>query len=136
MTAVARAAALLKGLRDTDQIGELCRRHDVDLLVLFGSAIDRPQEARDVDVAARFGTYEARRVLPLLDELMQLLKTSAVDLMVLNRAGAVAREQALVYGEPIWAARGSDHAEAQIAATLERLDGAWARRLELEGLTG
>ncbi len=35
----------------------------------------------------------------------------------------------------IWVAHDGDYAEAQIAATLERLDGAWLRRLELEGLS-
>ncbi len=48
--------------------------------------------------------------------------------MVLNRAGPVARERALVGGRPLYQHQPDDFANAQIAAIMERLDTAWLRR--------
>ena len=53
-------------------------------------------------------------------------------LMILNQAGPVARERALVKGRPLYVRRSGDFANAQIGAIMERLETDWMRRLELE----
>lgn len=123
-----RAASVDGSLED------LCREHDVVLLVVFGSALDRPDQAADLDLAVRLDPYHAAKVLPLLDALSEIAGKGAVDLMVLNTAGPVAREQALVYGEPLFEATPNVHAEAQIAASMERMDTDHLRQAQLQML--
>lgn len=113
-------------------LGRLCVEFAIELVVLFGSAARDPVTARDLDLAVRFEPYEPSRVLLALDALSELAGPVQVDLMVLNRTGPVAREQALVFGEKLWASRDDTFAEAQIAAVLERLDTDHLRRAELE----
>lgn len=108
----------------------------MDLVVLFGSAVRDPVTARDLDLAVRFQPYEPSRVLPALDALSELAGPVQVDLMILNHAGPVVREQALVFGEKLRASRADTFAEAQIAAVLERLDTDHLRRAELALLAG
>ncbi len=104
----------------------------MSLLVVFGSAVDpQVEDPADLDVAARFDPYSPERVLPFLDGLAELSGTGRLDLMVLNTAGAVAREQALVYGEPLFEATQDAHAKAQIAASMERMDTDHLRRAQL-----
>lgn len=122
----------LRAAAAAGRLDNLCREHDVTLLLVFGSVLDpRVPTPRDLDVAVRFVTYTPARVLPLLDALAELAGTSDVDLMVLNLAGPVAREEALVYGEALFASAPTVHAEAQIAATMERMDTDHLRRTEL-----
>lgn len=121
-----RSAAVDGGLR------RLCAEHRVELLVVFGSAVTDADSARDLDVAVRFGAYRAERVLPLLERLMALTRSDTIDLLVLDTAGPVVREQALVFGEPLFEFRPGGFAEAQIHAVMERLDTDHLRRLELE----
>ncbi len=54
-----------------------------------------------------------------------------LDLMVLDSAGPVARERALVGCLVLSESSQGDYAPAQIAATMERLDTAWLRALDL-----
>ncbi len=123
--------ALRTAARD-GRLEGLCVEFDMELVVLFGSATRDPATARDLDLAVRFEPYEPSRVLLALDALSELAGPVQVDLMILNRAGPVAREQALVFGELLWASRDDTFAEAQIAAVLERLDTDHLRRVELE----
>lgn len=128
-----KALDRLREAATTGTLRTLCRDHAVSLLVVFGSAIDHAVSApRDLDVAARFDPYRADRVLTFLDALAELAGTGAVDLMVLNTAGPVAREQALVYGEPLYEAMPNAHASAQMAASMERMDTDFLRRAELD----
>jgi hypothetical protein len=76
----------------------------------------------------------AGAVLAFLDELADAAGTDRLDLLVLNTAGPVAREQALVFGTPLFLSSPDMFAEAQIAASLERLDTDVLRRQELEML--
>jgi len=131
---VLAAAQRLRDEGRRQALGDLCRRYDVSLLVLFGSAAAGAHRARDVDVAARFDPYDPGVVLTFLDELAGVAGTGQVDLLVLNTAGPVAREQALVFGEPLFMASPNLFAETQIAATMERLDTDVLRRQQLEML--
>jgi hypothetical protein len=54
--------------------------------------------------------------------------------VVLNGAGPVIRERALVRAEVLFEARPSVHTNAAIAATMERMDTDWLRRLAVEVL--
>jgi len=133
-------------LRDAAARGSLvnlCDEHDVDLLVVFGSVLDPERDARDLDIAVRFGPAEAApasggaahaqgATLKLLDELYLLTGIESIDLMVLNRAGPLARERALSTGEPLFQRHPGDFANAQIAAIMERLDTDRFRAMELE----
>lgn len=67
------------------------------------------------------------------------LQTAAggdIDLAVLDGAGPVLRERALVGVVPLYEYRAGDWARAATAAVLERMDTAWMRRLDLEQLAG
>lgn len=64
--------------------------------------------------------------------LSELAGTSDVDLLVLDTAGPVVREQAMLYGEALFADDPNLHAQEQIAATMQRLDTDHLRRLQLE----
>lgn len=135
MSTIGRGLERLRDAVDSGALGALCREHDVSLLVVFGSAIDPAvRQPRDLDVAARFDPYAPERVLPFLDAVAELAGTGAVDLMVLNTAGPVAREQALVYGELLYEAVPDAYAKAQIAASMERMDTDFLRRAQLEML--
>jgi hypothetical protein len=68
------------------------------------------------------------------DDLVALTGYEGIDLVVLNGAGPVIRERALVGAEVLYEARRSVHTQAAIAATMERMDTQWLRRLSLEEL--
>ncbi|GAB2672214.1 nucleotidyltransferase family protein [Thalassiella azotivora] len=131
--AVAEHLTVLREAAASGALARLCHDHDVTLLVVFGSAVDpEAVDPRDLDVAVRFTPYRPEHVLTFLDRLAELAGTGAVDLMVLNTAGPVAREQALVFGEPLYERGDGDAAREQIAATMERLDTDHLRRAQLE----
>lgn len=123
----------LRHAAEDGRLAALCRVRGARLLVVFGSAVDPAvNDPHDLDLAVRFGEYSPGDVIPLLTDLAQLAGISDVDLLVLNTAGAVAREQALVHGEALYAEEPNLHAEEQIAATLLRLDTAPLRQLQLQ----
>jgi predicted nucleotidyltransferase len=114
-------------------VAELCRRHGLDLLVVFGSVLATGTDPRDLDIAVRFGAgNEAPDTLKILDDLYRLMGSDRIDLMVLNRAAPLARERALTTGEPLFQRKSGDFANAQIAAIMERLDTDRFRAMDLE----
>jgi predicted nucleotidyltransferase len=123
-------------LRDAATQGalvKLCHRHDLDLLVVFGSVLDPGADPRDLDVAVRFGPGDhAHATLKLIDDLYRLTGSERIDLMVLNRAGPLARERALTTGEPLFQRQPGVFANAQIAAIMQRLDTDRFRAMDLE----
>ncbi len=133
---VREAAARLLAAAENGELERVCRSHGVDLLVLFGSAARAEGEPADLDVAYRFARDHAGGVLALLDDLASLAGTSKIDLLDLGRAGPVARERALVGVVPLYQATSGLYAKAQMAATGERMDTAWLRRLDLGLMAG
>lgn len=133
--------AALEHLTDLAASGELarfCEERGVRLLVAFGSAADpeRAGSARDLDLAVSWTPAAARDLFGLIADLMELLHLSEIDVMELDRAGVVAREQALVHGFPLVEAEPGLFARMQMAAMTQRMDTAWLRRLDLELLAG
>jgi predicted nucleotidyltransferase len=116
---------------ESGALAELSREHDVTLLVAFGSVLNPCSSARDLDLAVRFQT-ETPDVLGLLDQLASLGTGDEVDLMVLNHAGPVARERALVGARVLFESRSGEFATTQMAAMMERMDTDWLRALDLE----
>jgi predicted nucleotidyltransferase len=126
------ALAALRGASRDGTLGALCDRHDVSLLVVFGSTVTNvaPNEARDLDVAVHGGTR--LDVLGLLADLTDLTRLDAIDLLDLRRAGPVAAVEALHHGE-VLVERSSGLADRLLMrATLEKMDTQWLRDWALE----
>lgn len=100
----------------------VCDRHDVLLLVVFGSTVTSavPDEAHDLDVAVHGGMrFDVRAFLAALTDLTYL---DVVDLLDLRRAGAVAAVEALQHGD-VLVERPSGLADRLlIRATLGKMD--------------
>ncbi len=124
------ALQLLEAAAASGDLGGVCRRHGVDLLIAFGSAVRDGGEPHDLDLAVRF-TGPDGDLLALLHELSLLSRSDDLDLLDLGRAGPVARERPFLGGRVLHEAAPSLAARAQIAATMERLDTAWLRELDL-----
>ncbi len=116
------------------RLEQLCRRHGVRVLTVFGSAVRPGADPRDLDVAVGFERRHGADLLALLDELTVLTGSDDVDLLVLERAGPVARERALVDCLPLYESEPTAYATLQVAAMGERMDTAWLRALDLETL--
>jgi predicted nucleotidyltransferase len=122
----------LRAAAGDGRLEELCRRHSVRVLTVFGSAVRPDGDPRDLDVAVGFGPKRTPDVLALLDGLAALTGSDDVDLLVLERAGPVARERALVQCVPLYESEPSAYASAQVAAMGERMDTDWLRTIDLE----
>jgi len=119
---------------ESGDLSALCARSDVELMVLFGTAHRTPAAAADVDLAVSFRADRGDQ-LRLLDELYRLTGYEGFDILDLDRAGAVAREHALVGARLLHQATPGDFAERQIAAIMERMDTDEFRRVELALMT-
>ena len=62
---------------------------------------------------------------------MDLVDSDHVDLLDLDRAGPVARQHALVPGDPLYEYRPGEFARQQMRASGQRLGTEWMRRLDL-----
>lgn len=126
-------AALLR-LQDAATDGALealCKRRGLRLLTVFGSAARADGAPRDLDVAVRFEPGRRGDLLLLLDELSELTASDDVDLLVLDDAGPVARERALVGCIALFESEAGAYADAQMAAICERMDTEWLRQADL-----
>jgi predicted nucleotidyltransferase len=133
---VEEAVTRLKQAADDGGLEQLCRRHGVRVLTLFGSARTDPASARDLDVAVSFGRRATSVPVELVvAELMDLTGTDRVDVLVLDRATPTARFAGLVDGTPLYEAEAGEWACAQMAAALEFYETEWLRRLDLELLS-
>ena len=124
----------LRAAADDGRLERLCRRHGVRVLTVFGSAARPGTVPRDLDVAVGFEPHADGDVLALLDDLSVLTGSDDVDLLVLDRAGPVARERALVQCLALYESEPSAYATAQVAAMGERMDTDWLRALDLEAM--
>lgn len=111
------------------EVARECAVHRVVLLTAFGSVLRPGAAPRDLDLGVLFEHAGPRDVLGLLDGLVELTGFDGIDLAVLNGAGPVIRERALVGALVLFEAGPSVHANAAIAATMERMDTAWMREL-------
>lgn len=119
---------------ESAQLRALCDEYDVILLTAFGSVLRPQAKPNDLDLGVLFEYGGKPDALGLRDGLVALTGNEGVDLVVLNGAGPVIRERALVGATVLYEARKSVHANAAIAATMERMDTAWLRDLALEEL--
>jgi hypothetical protein len=87
-----------------------------------------------LDVGVGFVPGANVDVLGLLEDLVTLTGTEAVDLLVLHRADPVAKERALVGAVPLYENEPCAYANAQVAAMLERMKTDWLRRLDLAAM--
>ena len=128
------ALTRLRAAADDGRLDQVCQRHGIRVLTVFGSAVRPEAEPRDLDVAVAFKPEVAGDVLAVLDALSELTGSDDLDLMVLDRAGPVARERALVQCLPLYESEPTAYATAQVAALGERMDTEWLRALDLETL--
>ena len=124
----------LEILRGSASLTAVCRNRGVILLTAFGSAIKPNGMPHDLDLGVLFEYGGPRDLLGLLDDLVVMTDCDFLDVTVLNDAGPVIRERALVGAEVLFEARRSIHANASISAMLERMDTAWMRALIVEEL--
>lgn len=116
------------------RLDEVCARHAVRVLTVFGSVVRSDTEPRDVDVAVGFEPGRRGDLLTLVDDLAVLTGSDDVDLLVLDRAGPVARERALVGCLALYESEPGAYATLQMAAMGERMDTDWLRAQDLETL--
>jgi len=130
----AEALRRLESAAADGRLEALCQRHGVRLMTAFGSAVRGERAPRDLDVAVGYERGREVDLLALLDDLSRLTGSDDVDLLVLDRAGPVARERALVGCRPLYQSENGVFGTAQMAAICERMDTDWLRRLDLETL--
>lgn len=129
--------AALNRLRSEARDGVLarvCGEAGIELLVAFGSATDPgwPVAPSDLDLAVVMATDSD--LLRVIDALVAHLAFDRIDVMDLDRAGIVARAQALGRGELLHEQTPGMFAEHQIVALVQQADTQWMRDMQLEAL--
>lgn len=107
----ATTAAALRAAAAEEALRAACEPLGIELVVLFGSAVTG-EAPRDVDVAVGFRPQADHDLIATLDAIATIAPGDHVDLLDLDRAGPVARVEALTKGEVL----------------LETTPGAFARR--------
>ena len=128
--------AALQAAAESGELDELCARHRVRVLTVFGSAARGEPNARDLDIGVMFEPDADPDYLAIINDLIDLTRTDAVDFVHLNRGGPVIRERALVGSIWLFESEPGALAKAQVSAVLERMDTDWMRRLDLELMAG
>lgn len=118
---------------DSDVLDDVCRRHGVRVLTVFGSTGRGEPDPADLDVAVAFEPGTRGDVLALASDLYALAGRE-VDLGVVDGASPLFRDRALMHAEPIWESHAGAWINAAVEAHMTALDTAWLRRLELERL--
>lgn len=99
----------VEGLRfDQEQLAELCRRHGIVTLSLFGSAVrGELREDSDVDVLVEFapGTQVSYFTLGEIQQDLTDLFSRHVDLKMPTTLGKYVRERVLSSAKPIYVRR-------------------------------
>lgn len=135
MTTPAAALERLRRAEIDGELAELALQHELSLVVVFGSAARGEPAPRDLDVAVMSRTGRLNPVAVVV-ALMELTGTDCVDLLDLDRAGPVARQHALVPGEPLYEFPPGEFGRQQMRASGERLGTEWMRRLDLALMAG
>lgn len=132
MNTPAVGLAQLVAAARSGELDELCTRHGLRVLTVFGSAGRGEPRARDLDVAVISEPGANLDVLGLVSDLVALSGVQELDLAVLNRASPVLRERALVGCVPLFESAPGHYANAQTAAIGERIETDPMRRLDLQ----
>lgn len=113
-----------------------CDDLDLDILVLFGSAVSDPAEARDVDLA--YGRRRDRTPVGHLHvvDVLGVRYGDGIDVLDLDAAGPVARFEALHRGVVLVERTPGRYANAQMAAFGAFCDTQRLRDRALEVLAG
>ncbi|PZS35735.1 MAG: hypothetical protein DLM61_01475 [Pseudonocardiales bacterium] len=127
----ADAAHRLRSAAVDGRLDALADVHSLSLVVMFGSASRGQPDARDLDIAVGARSRTGLDVVAVICALMDLVDSDRVDLLDLDRAGPVARQHALVPGEPLYEYRAGEFARQQMRASGQRLGTEWMRRLDL-----
>ncbi|MDQ2882032.1 MAG: nucleotidyltransferase domain-containing protein [Actinomycetota bacterium] len=130
------AAHRLRSAAVDGRLEDLADLHALSLVVMFGSASRGQPDARDLDIAVGARARTGLDVLAVICALMDLVDSDRVDLLDLDRAGPVARQHALVPGEPLYEYRSGEFARQQMRASGQRLGTEWMRRLDLALMAG
>lgn len=131
---IAAALERLTRAAEDGRLEVLCRRLDVVLLTVFGSAVRDAASAGDLDVAALFGRRAVMAPLDLVNALVDITGTDAVDLLVLDDADPVARFNATSRGRPFYQDAPTRWGTTQMGYATMLFDTEHLRRAELEGL--
>jgi predicted nucleotidyltransferase len=121
----------LRALAENGGLDELCERHGISVLTVFGSTENGSDRPRDLDIGDLLEPSRKPDYLPLIGDL-QDASDSDIDLVVLNNAGPVIRERALVGSIALYESRPGAWANAATQAALERMDTDWLREAALE----
>jgi predicted nucleotidyltransferase len=124
--------ARLRAAAASGELDELCDRHGVRVLTVFGSTARGEPAPRDLDVAVLSEPRTSFDPVGLITDLVALTGVQKIDLAHLNRAGPVLRERALVGAVPLFENAPGRYAAAQTAAIGERIETDGMRRLDLE----
>lgn len=138
MGTVAQSLRRLHEARASGDLAALCRQHDLELLVLFGSAASpepKATEPGDIDLAVAPRHGGSVDLLGVTESLARLIGGDHLDVMDLSLAGPVASHRALTSGEVLYADSPHTFAERQIFAINYYIETAPMRRAVLESLT-
>lgn len=91
------------------RLAAVAEKHDLTLIVVFGSVVAGADDPNDLDVAVE--PADDVDIVDLYADLMDLTGCEAVDVMDLRRAGIVAREAALGRGVPLFETTAGHFAE-------------------------
>lgn len=139
MTTPGEALARLRSAVESGAVEELCGTHDLDLLVVHGSAVedDPVRPPADLDIACRHRPGAVLDVIGLINDLMVLTEFDGVDLLVLNSAGVVATARALgPRSELLHEAEPGLFTLAQMGALTTEMETRHLRLLDLELMAG
>lgn len=127
----AQGLAALRQAAASGRLDALCARHGVKVLTVFGSAARGQAHARDLDVGVLAGSAGCD-LIALVNDLVDLTGVQEVDVALLDSAGTVLQERALVGCVPLYQSEPGRYAAAQLAAIAQRVETDAARRLDLE----
>ena len=135
MSDLAGVVERLRADEASGALAELCSDLGIDLLVLFGSAVDDPSTAGDIDLA--YGWLRGGPNASHLDVVNALGERygDRVDVMSLEDAGSVARYEALHGVDVLVELTPGRYANAQMTAFGEYCDTQRFRDRALEALT-
>lgn len=130
MNVATAGLAKLQKLAAAGELDPMCDHLGIAVLTVFGSAAQGAPEPRDLDIGVLLCTGPRASYVDLIDGLSRAAGTD-IDLVVLNCAGPVLRERALVGALALYESEPGAWIAAATQAVLERMDTAWLRQVQL-----